>query len=130
MDQSEPAPQGLSRKQLLARAGAMTAGASVLGTLTAESAFGAPTCTETVQTIINIAAVAEGLAVTTYYHGIKSRHVFNHLTDQRPYLRAALSAEDSHLKTLIGAGAAVPQTVYHYAPGTFASVGQFVTVLI
>lgn len=130
MESNEPTQQALSRKQLLARAGAMTAGVGVLGTLTAGPAFGAPTCTETVQNIIDIAAIAEGLAVTTYYHGIKSPHVFNHLTDQRPYLRAALSAEDSHLKTLIGAGAAVPQKVYHYTPGTFASVGEFTSILI
>ena len=79
---------GLSRKDLITRAGAVAAGAGMLGMLSSTAARAA-SCTDTVQTIIDTAAIAEGLAVTTYYHGIRSRAVFDHLSDQKPYLKGA-----------------------------------------
>jgi Ferritin-like domain len=85
----------------------------------------AAACSETVQQIVDIAAIAEALAVTTYWHGIIEPAVFGHLTDQRPYLQGALSAEYSHFQTLKGAGAAEPQWTFHFAPGTFGSVRAF-----
>jgi Ferritin-like domain len=120
---------GLSRKDLIARAGAVAAGAGMLGMLSSTAARAA-SCTDTVQTIIDTAAIAEGLAVTTYYHGIRSRAVFDQLSDQKPYLKGALSEEHQHLKTLVGAGAAVPPEKYHYPAGMFGSAKEFATVVV
>ncbi|HEY3763833.1 MAG TPA: ferritin-like domain-containing protein [Gaiellales bacterium] len=131
MTDSNPPIQsvGLSRKDLIARAGAVAAGAGALGMLSTATARAA-TCSDTVQNIIDTAAVAEGLAVTTYFHGIRSPSVFNELSDQKPYLRGALSEEHHHLHTLIGAGAAVPPEKYHYPKGMFASAEEFATVVV
>jgi hypothetical protein len=100
-------------------AGAAAAGA---GTLLVASRADAAGCSETEKQILDIAAIAEALAVTTYYWGIARPQVFRKLhADDRPYLRGALSAEKAHLDTLVKAGAAKPQHVFHYPPGTFAS---------
>ena len=129
-DQEAATPEaGLSRKELMRRAGAVAAGATLVGAVSAGTASAAG-CSETVQTIINTAAIAEGLAVTTYYHGIESADVFHHLSDQQPYLRGALSEEHQHLKTLVGAGAATPPTKFHYPAGMFSSPHEFATVVV
>ena len=133
MDDAE-VPTGLSRRQVLTRAGGLMAGGALLaapmaGGLVGEvsAAQAASSCTESVGDIINIAAIAEALAVTTYYSGLRSRRVMSQIHDagQKRYLKGALSSEQMHLDTLVGAGAAHPQRTFHYEPGTFTSVHAF-----
>ncbi len=137
--QNETTPsEGFSRRGMLARAGGVMAGGALLaapiagGLARPSTAAAAGSCSETVGDIINIAAIAEALAVTTYYTGIQSRRVLGAISDggQRRYLRGALSAEKMHLDTLMGAGASDPQHTFHYEPGTFASVEAFGETLL
>ncbi len=114
--------EGRFNRRAVLKRGAVT-GATVagVGAVFASSADAAG-CSETEQQIIDIAAIAEALAVTTYYWGITRPQVFGKLdADDRPYLQGGLSAEKAHLDTLIGAGAHTPQHVFHFPPGTFAS---------
>jgi hypothetical protein len=111
-----------NRRAVLKRGAVGGAAVAGVGSVFASSASAASSCNETSQQIIDIAAIAEALAVTTYYWGIERPQVFGKLDkDDRPYLQGGLSAEKAHLDTLIGAGAHTPQHVFHFPPGTFAS---------
>ena len=131
---SEPVLPRLSRRSVLVRGGGLAAGGMLMGVPLVEagvaSANSSSSCNESVETIVTIAAIAEALAVTTYYHGITSPPVFNAIeAGNRPYLRGALSEEDQHLLALMGAGAPKPQTMYHYPPGVFGTLSGFAKTL-
>lgn len=123
---------GVTRRDALRRgAAAAVAGAAVASPLIAAApAQAAGSCSETVAEIVSIAAVAEALAVTTYWAGIRSGKVFTQVPrGNRPYLRGALSEEYSHLQTLLHAGAATPPTTFHYPTATFQSLKGFAGVV-
>ncbi len=124
---------GITRRDALRRGATVAAGGALLATplitaAGARAATSSASCKETVEQIVSIAAVAEALAVTTYWAGIRSGNVFNQITPasgNRPYLRGALSEEDYHLNLLLGAGAAKPPATFHYPTGTFDSLKGF-----
>ena len=123
---------GVTRRDALRRgAGVAIAGAAVASPLIAAAPAQADgSCNETVAEIVTIAAIAEALAVTTYWAGIRSGEVFHQVpSGNRPYLRGALSEEYTHLQTLLGAGAAAPPTTFHYPTGTFESLKGFAGVV-
>lgn len=112
------------------RRGAVAGMAAAGGGALLASRADAAGCSETAAQIVDIAAIAEALAVTTYYWGIERPQVFHKLAeDDRPYLQGGLSAEKAHLDTLIGAGAAKPQHVFHFPKGTFASPKGWASVV-
>jgi hypothetical protein len=80
-----------------------------------------------VQTILNLAATAETLAVTHYYSIIMSR-TFDLADDEIVYLKFALDQEQSHLEFL-NANGAKSLTSSFYVPSTLLSdKGVFVQV--
>jgi hypothetical protein len=129
---SEPELPRLSRRSVLMRGGGLAAGGVLMGVPLVEAGVARANggCNESVETIVTIAAIAEALAVTTYYHGITSPAVFNKIADDnQPYLRGALSEEDQHLLALMRAGAPKPQTTYHFPPGVFGTLSGFAKTL-
>lgn len=99
------------------------------GTALAQEAPPQAGCAESVEDIISIAAVAEALATTFYYHGI-TRRVGKRLSDEDlRYFRAALAQEKEHLDLLVGAGAATPPDTFYFESGTFMNVSRFTSTL-
>jgi hypothetical protein len=78
-----------------------------------------------VDDIISVAAVAEALATTFYFHGIRGRIPTLIEADDLSYLKAALSEEKAHLDLLLSAGAAAPPTTFYFRDGTFSQLNSF-----
>jgi len=127
-----------SRRSLLRGAVVGAAGATglaVAGTalLPRNAAHAASaTCTpDSVQTILNIAATAEQLAVTFYTYGIASAKELGITGQNLNYLTAAVVEEQLHLNLLVASGA-VPVTgtfSFPYGEKTFDEQDKFVTTL-
>jgi hypothetical protein len=83
------------------------------------------------QTILNLAATAEALAITAYYHAIASNPL-GASGDTLSYLKLALSAEQYHLAFLQSAGAEL-LTNQFYLPEAFfteaAAAGETLVAL-
>lgn len=119
----------LGRRSLLKGAAGIGGGlalasfAGALGIGSAQAAEGG----DDVQTILNLAATAETLAVTHYYSAIMAR-TFDLDDADVVYLKFALDAEQAHLDFL-NANGAKALTDKFYVPATLLSdVGTFVQV--
>lgn len=126
--------KGLTRRDALARAGKVAFGGALLavplGGVIAKPAEASHGCAESVQDIIDIAAVAEALATTFYYYGVTRRVGTLLDEDDLDYFRAALAQEKNHLDLLRNAGAAPPPRTFFFDPATFGSVKEFTRVLL
>ena len=130
-----------SRRSLLRGAVVGAAGATglaVAGTAlwprNAAHAAGAAstTCTpDSVQTILNIAATAEQLAVTFYTYGIAAASELGITGQNFNYLTAAIVEEQLHLNLLVAAGGKPVTGTFSFPYGekTFDDQGKFVTTL-
>jgi hypothetical protein len=128
---TEEAKQRLTRRTVLVRA---AAGGTLLVTpvgaaLARPSAARAAACSESVGDIVSIAAVAEALATTFYFHGVRGRIPTLIEADDLSYLKAALSEEKAHLDLLLGAGAAAPPATFYFTASTFSDLGTFTSTL-
>ncbi|HCI79594.1 MAG TPA: hypothetical protein DHW02_07885 [Ktedonobacter sp.] len=130
-----------SRRSLLR--GAMVGAAGATGLAVAGTALwprgaahaagvAASTCTpDSVQTILDIAATAEQLAVTFYTYGIKNAHELGITGQNFNYLTAAVVEEQLHLNLLVAAGGK-PVTgtfSFPYGEDTFDYQDKFVKTL-
>jgi Ferritin-like domain len=87
-------------------------------------------CQESIAQILNIAATAEALGITFYYHGISAG--FFEASDQRQwYLQAALDEERTHLDFLKANGGLPPAAdqQFRFPSDTFTNLGSFTGVL-
>jgi hypothetical protein len=88
------------------------------------------TCPESIAGILNIAATAEALGITFYYHGILAG--FFDESDQRQwYLQAALDEERNHLDFLKANGGVPPAAnqQFLFPADTFTNLTTFAGVL-
>jgi Ferritin-like domain len=137
------------RAAFMASALAAGTGRRVAGTLRLADAAGARAatdlCTDTVQSILNTALVAERIAATLYYAALTTPAV---MRDSRlagrsanpndpglppggnpqhvRFLQAALDAELKHAALLSAAGAQSPYTRFYFPPTTFQRLGTSV----
>lgn len=89
----------------------------------------ATTCQESIVDVLSIAAVAEAVGITFYYHGIQGGF-FHSLPDPRQwYLQAALDEERNHLAYLIAQGASTPSSRYFYPAHAFDDLPTFLGIL-
>jgi hypothetical protein len=92
------------------------------------TAFAAHDKQDSVQTIINLAATAELLAVTTYYTALTAGDL--QLTGaERRFLTAALDSELTHFEVLVSLGATPAATSFFTVNGMFSNRATFVAVL-
>ncbi len=140
-----------SRATFIRNAAALGAGLAAVGAGGGFSFLQSPVAeaaTDSVQSIISTALIAEQLATTFYYTGLTSAPVMRNMNlggssadpnnpglppDGNPgnvrYLQAALDSEIKHAATLAGAGATSPVKQVHFPAGTFANLGNFLSVL-
>jgi ferritin-like protein len=86
------------------------------------------TCQESLAQILNIAATAEALGITFYYHGIV--HGFFPADDKRQwYLQAALDEERHHLDFLKSKGGAAAASTFFFPADAFSNLATFLAVL-
>jgi len=86
-------------------------------------------CPETAAQILDIAATAEALGITLYYHAIQGGF-FGALAEQQQwYLQAALDEERNHLDFLKANGATAPATPFFFPAGLFDNLAAFLDVL-
>lgn len=86
-------------------------------------------CAESLKNILDIAATAEALGTTFYYHGIRS-DFFSRLTDQRQwYLQAALDEERRHLDILTANSGALQTDQFFFPANVFSDLSAFLHVL-
>lgn len=102
----------------------------------------ADAATDSVQTIISTALIAEQLATTFYYQGLTQKSVIGSMSLAGPsadpnnpglppggnpgnvrYFQAALDAEIKHAAALAKAGAQSPFTQFYFPVSTFGSLG-------
>jgi hypothetical protein len=118
--------QRLSRRTFVKGAAGLGGGialASFASTLGVNAAEGG----DDVQTILNLAATSETLAVIHYYGALTER-TFSLADDDIVYLKYALDAEQQHLDFLIANGAQ-PLTQQFFVPATlFSDPGLFVQI--
>ncbi len=132
------------RRQFLKGAAAAGAGIALAGSLPLK-ALAAATTTDTVQTIINTALIAEQLATTFYYTGLTTPAVVGTSnlagtlgTVSSPsadgnagnvaYFQAALDQENKHAAALAKAGATSTQQGFYFPATAFQSLGYTSTV--
>lgn len=122
-----------SRRGFLASSAALLGGGALLAVLPKAAGAqdtGTPGCTESVQDIVSIAAVAEALA-TTFYYNVVTRRVGRRLDEaDLVYFKAALAQEKDHLDLLVGAGASAPPSTFYFEKGTFSGIEEFTAVLL
>jgi hypothetical protein len=86
-------------------------------------------CPETAAQILDIAATAEALGITLYYHGIQGGF-FEALAEQQQwYLQAALDEERNHFDFLKTSGGTTPATPFFFPAGMFDNLAVFLDVL-
>lgn len=100
---------------------AMASFASMFGLASAEAAA----ANDDPQTILNLAATAEALAVTFYYSGITAGK-FDLDADDVLYLKLALDAEKYHYDFLTSAGGAALTTKFYVPANVLSDAGVFV----
>lgn len=136
MAESLKAPK--SRRSLLR--GAIVGAAGATGLAVAGTAFwprsaahaATATCTpDSVQTILDIAATAEQLAVTFYTYGIAAAGELGITGQNLNYLTAAVIEEQLHLNLLVASGAKPVTGTFSFPKGeaTFDDQGKFVSTL-
>ncbi|MFN8474988.1 MAG: ferritin-like domain-containing protein [Anaerolineae bacterium] len=77
------------------------------------------TCIETAQSVLDVAATLESLAMTFYYQASQAAFFTRLPTYQRAYVQAALDQEWSHYKYLLQQGATAWATSFYFPPGIF-----------
>ncbi len=123
----ETRARGGSRRDFFAStaklAGATALGAAGIGVLQpiAARAASATAPTDTVQNIIDIAAIAEALATTFYYHSLQHPVDLKKVNSKanRNYFQAATVQEFEHLKFLEMHGAVKPQQKFYFPDNMF-----------
>jgi hypothetical protein len=86
-------------------------------------------CSESLKNILDIAATAEALGATFYYHGIRS-DFFSTLSNQRQwYLQAALDEEHHHLDFLIANSGALQTNQFFFPANVFNDLAAFLHIL-
>ncbi|MDQ6660188.1 MAG: ferritin-like domain-containing protein [Chloroflexota bacterium] len=97
----------------------------------AASASGSGCSTDSLTTILSVAATAEALAVTFYSHGIKNAAAMGITGQNLRYLTAAVVEEQLHLNLLVGAGGTLLAKTFSFpdAANTFTNLGKFVRTL-
>ena len=123
--------QQVSRRKLLKTSAVVGAGmaagfAGIFGN--GSTAFAAHNKEDSVETIINLAATAELLAVTTYYTALTAG-ALGLSNAERRFLTAALDSELTHYEVLTSLGAKPAATAFYTANGMFANRSTFVAVL-
>ncbi|HVC81455.1 MAG TPA: ferritin-like domain-containing protein [Chloroflexota bacterium] len=128
------------RRQFLKGAAATGIGLALAGSLPLKALAAAGTTTDTVQSIINTALIAEQLATTFYYTGLTTPAIINtpNLAGKSgslnsvgsdgnagnvAYFQAALDQENKHAAALAKAGAMSSQTGFYFPGTTFQSIG-------
>jgi hypothetical protein len=86
-------------------------------------------CQETAADMLNIAATAEALGITFYYHGIQSGFFPQLSQPQQWYLQAALDEERNHLNFLQSNGGLPAATNFFFPDSTFSDKAVFLNVL-
>jgi hypothetical protein len=89
----------------------------------------AAACSETAAQILDIAAAAEALGITLYYHGTQGGFFAALEEQQQWYLQAALDEERSHLDFLKANGGAPPAAPFFFPAGMFDDLAAFLDTL-
>ncbi len=122
--------RAVSRRSILK---ALGVGGSVAA-LSFPAAFGldvvnAQTAGDAPQTILNVAATAEALAITHFYAGITMGSWFGRLPMlYQDYLRAALAAEQAHYNFLLANGAKPVTNKFFVPEGVLENLALYVAV--
>lgn len=121
----------VSRRNLLKTSGLIGAAAAagfagIFGN--GKTAFAAHNSNDSVETIINLAATAELLAVTTYYTALSAGSLGLSAAERR-FLTAALDSELTHYEVLTSLGAKPAATAFFTVNNMFADRATFVAVL-
>lgn len=130
----EAQARGDSRRTFFRNTAAL-AGSTVLGLgalevlkpATAFAAGGQPTCSDTYQQILDIAATAELLAVTFYYQALQSQSTLPNVNSQanRNYFQAAVTQEYIHEEILVSLGAKPLATSFYFPQEMFTKERVF-----
>ena len=134
-----------SRRSFLRKAAFGAAGATGVAAVTAGvlSAFprnvvraasftkASSNCTDSVQTILNVAATAEQLAVTFYTNGISNAKKLGISGNNLNYLTNALVEEQLHENLLLASGGKTLTSTFSFPDGaeTFEDINKFVATL-
>lgn len=114
-------------------AGVAAAGFGIMSALphAAHAAAATSNCDDSPQTILNIAATAEELAVTFYTQGIASAAELGITGQNLNYLTAAVVEEQIHQKFLVANGAQPLTGTFSFPHGhaTFENLGYFIWTL-
>ncbi len=114
--------------------GLTAVGAGVFSSLKPHAAFATAaglSCSDTVQSIINIAATAEELAVVFYSNGINKAATLGISGQNLTYLQAAVVEEQLHLNLLLKSGAQPLTNVFSlpHSWNTFTDINLFISTL-
>lgn len=114
--------------------GATAVGAGVLSVFPrgiAQAAASSSKCIDSVQTILNIAATAEQLAVTFYSNGIANAKALGISGVNLDYLKAAVVEEQLHENLLVAAGGKSLTSTFSFpsAGKTFSDLDTFINTL-
>lgn len=114
--------------------GLTAVGAGVFSSLKPHAAFARAaglSCSDTVQSIISIAATAEELAVVFYSNGINKAATLGISGQNLTYLQAAVVEEQLHLNLLLKAGAQPLTNVFSFPHSwdTFTHISLFISTL-
>ena len=128
----EAQQRGESRRSFF-RSSAALASSTVLGVaglqvLRPATAFaaGAPACSDSYKTILDIAATAESLATTFYYQALLSKMLPRvNSTANRNYFQAAVTQEYIHIEILQSLGGAPLATSFYFPDNMFSSGAVF-----
>jgi hypothetical protein len=127
----EAVASGASRRGFFEKAGVLAAGTALgiggLPLMMPRPAMAATTSTDSIQDIINIAATAELLATTFYYHSLElpSRLPDVNSMQNRNYFQAADTQEYIHLEVLKSMGAKPLVTKFYFPEGMFTKQDVF-----
>jgi hypothetical protein len=89
----------------------------------------AASCDESLNDILNIAATAEALGITFYYHGIQGSFFHQLPEPQQWYLQAALDEERHHYHFLASNGATPAATTFFFPSLSFDDLSTFLGIL-
>lgn len=89
----------------------------------------ATACQETIQQILDIAATAEAVGITFYYHGIRGGFFADLPPARQWYLQAALDEERNHLAYLVDKGAGAYPTRFYFPAAAFSDLPTFLGLL-
>ncbi len=128
-EENQLADRQVSRRKMLKTVGAGSAVALSFATLFGEDVVNAQTTGDDPQTILNLAATAEALAITAFHSIITQSTFFGGL---RPvfqnYLRSALTQEQDHFDFLVASGARPLANRFFFPNGILQNLGLYVFV--